>query len=110
GVAGGRVAVGPAFVAAEKLARPVTDVEWRVGEHEVGLEGGVLVAEECVSRLLAEPGLDAVDGEVHVGEAPRRGVALLPEDGDVGAPAAVRLHKLFRLDEHAPAAAGRIVD
>jgi len=110
GVTDGRFAVDPALVAAEKLARPVADVEGRVGEDEVGLEVGVLVAEERVGRLLAEPGLDAVDGEVHVGEAPRRGVALLPEDGDVGAPAAVGLDKLFRLDEHAPAAAGRIVD
>jgi hypothetical protein len=110
GVAGGRVAIGPAFVTAEELARPVADVEGWVGEDEVGLEVGVLVAEERVGRLLAKPGLDAVDGEVHVGEAPRHGVALLPENGDVGALAAVGLDEFFRLDEHASAAARRIVD
>lgn len=86
GVADGLVSVGPTLITAEELARPVADVEGRVSEDEVSLEIGVLVAEERVSRLLTEPGLDAVDGEVHVGEAPRRGVALLPEDGDVGEP------------------------
>jgi hypothetical protein len=67
-----------------------------------------LVAEERIGRLVAEPGLDAMDGKVHVGEAPRRGIALLPEDRYVGALAAVGLDELFRLDEHASAAA-RIV-
>lgn len=70
----------------------------------------MLVAEERIGRLVAEPGLDAMDGKVHVGEAPRRGIALLPEDRYVGALAAVGLDELFRLDEHASAAAGRIVD
>ncbi len=110
GIAHGRVAVGPAFIAAEELAGPVADLERRVGQDKVGPEVGVLVAQERVGRLLAEFGVDAVDAEVHVREAPRRRVTLLPEDGDVGAPAAMGLDKLFRLDQHASAAAGRIVD
>ena len=110
GVADGRVAVGPAAVAAEELAGPVADVEGRVGEDEVGLEIGVGVAEEGVGRRRAEVGLDAVDGEVHVGEAPGDGVGFLAEDGDVGLVAAVGLGELFGLDEHAARAAGRVVD
>jgi len=82
GVAHGRFAVSPALVAAQQLARPVADVEGRVSQNEVGLEVGVQVAEERVSRLFAEPGLDAVDGQIHVGEAPQpQGLAGRCADG-----------------------------
>ena len=110
GVADGRVAIGPPLVAAEQLSRPVADVEGWVGEDEVGFEVRLLVVEERVCRFLAELGLDTMDGQVHVGEAPSRGVALLPKDGNVGASASVGLDKLFRLNEHTSAATRRIVD
>ena len=61
--------------------------------------------------------LDAADGEVHLGEPPRRVVELLAVDGDVAArPAAVsvargvRADELDRLHEHAGGAAAGIVD
>ena len=61
--------------------------------------------------------LDAADGEVHLGEPPRRVVRLLAVDGDVAArPAAVavargvRADELDRLDEHAGGAAAGVVD
>ena len=63
-------------------------------------------------------GVDAMHGEVHLGEAVSGVVALLAVDGDfafrqflrlVGA-ARVLSDKLYRLNEHAARAAARIVD
>ena len=70
GVADGRRAVAPAHVVGQQLARPVADVERRIGEDVVGLEVGVQVAQEGVGGLRAEVGLDAADGEVHVRQPP----------------------------------------
>lgn len=66
-------------------------------------------AQEGVGGLAAQVGLDAADGQVHVREAPRRGVALLAEDGDVGGVAAVGLDEALALHEHAARAAARVV-
>jgi hypothetical protein len=62
GVAIGRLAKLPAWVFLQELARPIADVERRIGEYVVGLEVGAEVAEEGVGGLRAEVGLDRVDG------------------------------------------------
>ncbi len=77
----GGQAVLPAHVVV--LAEPVADVEGKVGEDVVGLEVGVEVVAEGVGACLADIALDAADGEVHEGELPGGGVALLAVDGDV---------------------------
>jgi hypothetical protein len=87
GVALGRDAELPAHVVV--LAEPVGVVEGRVGEHVVGAQVGVEVAAEGVGVLGAEVGLDAAQGQVHDGQAPGGGVALLAVDADVAELAAV---------------------
>ncbi len=109
GVAGRRRAVAPADIVLQKLAGPVADVERWIGEDVVGFEVGMQVAEERVGWLRAEVGLDGADREVHVRKAPRRGVGLLAEDGDVGGVAAVGFDEAVGLDEHAAGAAARVV-
>ena len=108
GVARGRHAVLPAHVVV--LAAPVGVVEGRIGEDEVGPEVGVEVAAEGVGLLAPRVGLDAADGEVHHGQAPGGGVALLAVDADVAELAAVGFDELLRLHEHAAGAAAGIVD
>ena len=108
GVAGRRHAVLPALVVLEQVAAPVAVVERRVGEDVVGLEVGVAVVVEGVA--VGDLGVDAADGEVHLGEAPGRVVGLLAVDADVADAAAVRLDELLALDEHAARAAARVVD
>ena len=110
GVADRRRAVAPAHVVGQQLARPVRDVERRIGEDVVGLEVRVQVAQEAVGGLRAEVGLDAADGEVHVRQPPGGGVGLLAEDRDVGGLPAVGLDEAFRLHEHARRAAAGVVD
>ena len=51
-----------------------------------------------------------VDGQVHVGQAPRGGVGLLAVDGDVARVAAVGFDELVGLHEHAARAATGVVD
>jgi len=60
--------------------------------------------------LRAEVGVDAPDGHIHGGEPSRRGVALLPVDGDVADAPAVLLDELLGLHEHAAGAAAGVVD
>ena len=110
GVADRRDAVLPALVFAQAVAAPVADVEGRIGEDVVGPEIGVQVAVEGVGVFRAEIGFDAANGEVHLGEPPGGGVALLTEDGDVVSLAAVGFDELLRLDEHAARAAAGVVD
>ena len=54
--------------------------------------------------------VDAADGEVHLGQAPRGGVGLLAVDGDVAELAAVGFDELLALHEHAARAAAGVVD
>ena len=68
------------------------------------------VVAEGVGGAVAEVGLDAAEGEVHLGQLPGGVGELLAVDRDVGALAAVGLHELGRLDEHAARAAGGVVD
>ena len=110
GVARRRRAVLPAHVVAQAVAAPVAHVERRVGEDEVGLEVLVQVVVEGVGVVRPEVALDPADGEVHLGQAPGRRVALLPVDGDVALAAAVLLHELLALHEHAARAAAGVVD
>ena len=55
-------------------------------------------------------GVDPADGEVHLGQAPGRVVGLLAVDADVADAPGVRLDEPLALDEHAAAAAARVVD
>ena len=82
-VAWRRGAVCPARGVGEPFAGPVRDVERRIRQNEVGTQVGVLVVVERVGPLRAKVGLDAPNGEVHLRQTPRGGVAFLPEDGDV---------------------------
>src|SRR5262249_52020072 len=108
-VPGGRSAVLPPLVVSEAFTAPVAHVESRVGEDEVRLEVGVEVLVESVSRLRAEVGLDASDGEVHLGQPPRRRVGLLAKDRNVPKPSPVLPDERLALDEHATRSATRVV-
>ena len=55
-------------------------------------------------------GVDAANGEVHLGQPPGGVVRLLPVDRDVADAAAVRLDELLALHEHAARAAAGVVD
>ena len=79
-VVSGRCAVPPADVILKQFARPTRIVEERIRKDVVGLEVWVKIAQEGVSSLQAEVGLNATDCEVHMGEAPSRWVRLLTED------------------------------
>ena len=98
-VASGRDAVGPAGVVL--AARPVLDVEWRVGQDHVGLEVRVQVAGKSVAPRRAQVAEDAMDGQVHLRHPPGALVQLLAVDGDVAGRAVVRLQELLGLHEHA---------
>ena len=87
GVALGRDAVLPALVFGQPFAAPVGDIEGRVGQDEVGLEVGVTVGVEGVA--VGDLALNAANGEVHLGQSPRRVVRLLAINRDVG-PGALR--------------------
>lgn len=82
GVSGWRDAVFPAGILTQTVTTPVGIVERRVGHDEVGLEVFVQVRVEAVGLLGAEVGINAADGEVHLGEAPGGEVGLLAVDGD----------------------------
>jgi hypothetical protein len=106
-VAGGRHPVLPALVVLELVASPITVIEGRVGQHEVGLQIGVLVIVEAVA--VGDLRIDPPDGEVHLRQPPRRVVGFLPVDGDIADPPAVGLNELLTADEHAARAAARVV-
>ena len=119
GVALGRGAILPALVIGEPLSAPVGDVEWGIGEDEVGLEVGMAVVVEAVS--MGDLTFDASDGEIHLGKAPGGVVRFLSVDRDIGpgAPggfpsisiaAGVRTDKFDRLHEHAGGATARVID
>src|SRR5437899_8652966 len=74
--------VAPARIDGEQLARPIGDVEWRIGENVIGLEVRVQVAQKRIGWLAAEVRLDATNSEVHMCQSPGGGVGLLAEDGD----------------------------
>ncbi len=96
---------------AQPLAAPVAVVERRVGQDEVGPQVGVQIAVEGVVAVVAEVGVDAPQGEVHLGQPPSGGVvALLAVDADVADAAAVGLNELLALHEHAARAAAGVVD
>ena len=101
GVADGRRAVGPARILAQPVAAPVGDVERRIGEDVVEAQVLQFVLVEAALVVPADVGVDAAHGEVHLGQPPRRVVALLPVDRDVADPAAVALDELLGLHEHA---------
>jgi hypothetical protein len=110
GVAGGRDAVLPALVVPQALAAPVGEIERRIGEDEVGAEVRVEVAVEAVLIVGAEVGVDAADGEVHLGQLPGGVVGLLAIDGDVVLPSAVGEDEPLGGDEHAAGAAAGVED
>ena len=99
GVAHRRDAGLPARVVAEQVPRSIRNADRRLSEDVVGLEVLVLVVEERVGPRWAQVGLDAADGEVHVGQLPGGRVGLLAEDGDVADAALVLLDESLRLDE-----------
>ena len=96
----------------KQVAAPVAVVEGRVGQDVVGLEVRVQVAVEAVGVLLAEVGVDAADGEVHLRQPPGGVVGFLAVDADVAdcrPPCAS--HELSRdLNEHAAGAAAGVED
>ena len=104
-VAGGRRAVLPAYVVQQLLLPPAGEVEGRIGHDVVGFELGMTVVEEGVGVKLAQVRLNSSDGQVHLRHLPGGGVGVLTEYGNPVDVAAVVLHELGRLHEHAAAAA-----
>ena len=87
---------------AQELARPVAEtLKGGLARTKSALRSGCWSRRKRVGRLLAKLGLNTLYGEVHVGEAPSRGVRLLTEDGDIGASGRRGPAQIFRLDEHA---------
>lgn len=108
GVVGRRGAVFPAHVVAQPVAAPVGHVERRVGEDVVGLQVLVQVVVEAVGMMGAEVGVNAPDGQVHLGQFPGGGVGFLAVDGDVAQTAATGFHEALGLHEHAAGAAAGV--
>ena len=100
GVALGRGAILPAFVVGEPLTAPVGDVEWGIGEDEVGLEVGMAVVVEAVA--MGDLPFNASDREVHLRQPPGGVVRFLTVDRDIGsgAPGGLFLHFHCRWRAH----------
>ncbi len=109
GVVRWRHAVFPAHVLLEALATPIGHIEGRVGEDIVSLQILVQIVVEAVGLMGAEVGVDAADGQVHLGQLPGGGVGLLAVDGDVAQPAAVLLDELLALYKHPTGATAGVV-
>jgi hypothetical protein len=54
--------------------------------------------------------VDAANGEVHLGQPPRRVIRLLTVDGNIAQLAAVGLDELLTADEHTAGAAAWVID
>ena len=106
-VVGGWRAVRPAPVLSQQVATPVAGVEGRVRQHVVGAQVRVLVVVERVA--MRDLRINAADGEVHLGEPPRRVVRLLAVDADLADVPAVLLDEALALHEHAAGAAAGVV-
>ncbi|MCY1296253.1 hypothetical protein D9M70_456280 [compost metagenome] len=89
---------------------PVADIERRVGQHEVGAQITVLVADKGIRRLLAQVEVDPANRQIHRRQAPGGGVGFLAVDRHIAQLAAVGFDKFFRLHEHATAAAAGVVN
>ena len=61
GIAGRRRAVEPTHIVLKQLARPIGVIEERVRKDIVSLEIRMKIAQESVSCLNAEVGLDSAD-------------------------------------------------
>ena len=105
-----RDAVRVALVVLEPVLVDGVDIEWRIGDHEVE------AAHRVVLIFVVRVGLDdlateAVDGQVHLGEADRLFHPLLAEDRDVARRVLlVLLYEAGRLHEHAARSAGGVED
>ncbi len=66
------------------------------------------VVVEAVAVL--DVGVDAADGQVHLGQAPGGGVGFLAENRDVADSTAVGFDEFLALDEHAARTAAGVVD
>ena len=99
----------PAHVVLELFRAPVGEVKGRVRHDEIRPQGGVLVVQEGIRRILAQIRLNAADGKVHLGQLPGGGVGILAIDRDILNIAAVVLDKLGRLDKHTARAAAGVI-
>ena len=68
------------------------------------------IAGKGVLPARAEIGIQAMDGQVHLGHAPSAFVQFLSIDGDRCAIFVVSIQELLSLHEHAAGTAGRVVD
>ena len=66
GIALRRCPVLPALVVLQTLAAPIGDIEWRIGENEVGLQVGMAVVVKAVA--VGNLALNAPDRQVHLGQ------------------------------------------
>ena len=102
-------AVLPPHIVQQLVLSPAGQIEGRVSHDEVRLQLGVAVVEEGVGAELAQVGLNATDGQIHLGHLPGGGVGVLSKDGNLVDVAAVVLNEFGRLDKHAAAAAAGVV-
>jgi hypothetical protein len=100
----------PALIFAQKLARPVRDVERRVGEDEIKALIREGVFDQCALRVPAQVSKDAANGEVHAGKAEGGVVAFLPIDRDIGPLPLVCVDEFLGLNEKATRAAAGVID
>ena len=110
GVAGRRHTEGPANVLAQFVATPVADIERRIGQNPIKLLVSVQIVGESVGMSRAQVDVDTTDRHIHLTQPPGRRIGFLAKDGNIADSAAVSLDKRLALDEHAAAAATRIID
>src|SRR5258708_20358558 len=93
--------IGPTRILPQPVASPVRHVERWVSEDVVKSSVLQFVLVEAALVVPPDVGVDAAHCEIHLGEAPRRIVRLLPVDRDVADAPAVTFDELLGLDEHA---------
>ena len=108
GVAGGGRAVLPAHIVQQLILAPARQIEGRIGQDEVRLQLRVAVVKEGVGTEFAQVGLNAPDGQVHLGHLPGGGVGVLAKDGNPVDVAPVIFNEFGGLDKHAAAAAAGV--
>ena len=101
-------AEGQARVGSDLAGVDLVHVERGVGHHVVG-PAEQLVRIFVIGDRLLDVAFEAVDGEVHPGQADGGGVLLQAAEGEaLGGVATVLLHGAGALHEHAAGAAGRV--
>ncbi len=109
-VAGGRRAKAPSLILPQRLAVPIGNVEWRVGEDEIKAFIREGVAGQRALLIPAQITKDTANGKVHASKAEGCVVALLPVDSDVINTALMGGNEFLGLHKEPTGAAAGVID